>query len=81
MDNGEERRRLLKEKLIESIDYSRESSDEEIRELIDGMLVKESRESPISLAERKRLRKELFHAVRKLDVLQELWMIRRSQKS
>ena len=72
MDNGEERRRLLKEKLIESIDYSRESSDEEIRELIDGMLVKESRESPISLAERKRLRKELFHAVRKLDVLQEL---------
>lgn len=72
MDNGEERRKLLKEKLIESIDYSRESSDEEIRELIDGMLVKESRERPISLAERKRLRKELFHAVRKLDVLQEL---------
>lgn len=72
MDNGEERRRLLKEKLIESIDYSRESSDEEIRELIDSMLVKESREKPISLAERKRLRKELFHAVRKLDVLQEL---------
>lgn len=72
MDNGEERRKLLKEKLIESIDYSRESSDEEIRELIDGMLVRESRERPISLAERKRLRKELFHAVRKLDVLQEL---------
>lgn len=72
MDNGEERRKLLKEKLIESIDYSRESSDEEIRELIDGMLVRESRERPISLTERKRLRKELFHAVRKLDVLQEL---------
>ena len=72
MDNGEERRKLLKEKLIESIDYSRESSVEEIRELIDGMLVRESRERPISLAERKRLRKELFHAVRKLDVLQEL---------
>lgn len=72
MDNTEERRKLLKEKLIESIDYSRESSDEEIRELIDGMLVKESRGRPISLAERKQLRKELFHAVRKLDVLQEL---------
>ena len=72
MDNGEERRKLLKEKLIESIDYSRESSDEEIRELIDSMLVRESRERPISLAQRQRLRKELFHAVRKLDVLQEL---------
>ena len=29
MDKGEERRKLLKEKLAESIDYSRESSDEE----------------------------------------------------
>lgn len=72
MDNVQERRRLLKEKLLESIDYSRESSDEEIRELIDEMLVRESRERPISLAERGRLRKELFYAVRKLDVLQEL---------
>lgn len=72
MHRAEERRRLLKEKLLESIDYSRESSDEEIQDLIDGMLVKESRERPLSLAERNRLRKELFHAVRKLDVLQEL---------
>lgn len=72
MNSAEERRKSLREKLLESIDYSRESSDEEIRELIDSMLVRESKEKPISLAERKRLRKELFHAVRKLDVLQEL---------
>ncbi len=72
MDNREERRKILKEKLLESIDYSRESSDEEIRELIDEMLVREGRENPLSLSERSRLRKELFHAVRKLDVLQEL---------
>lgn len=72
MDNAEERRKILKERLQERIDYSRESSDEEIRELIDEMLVRESRERPLSLAERGRLRRELFHAVRKLDVLQEL---------
>lgn len=72
MSNAEKRRKILKEKLLESIDYSRESSDEEIRELIDEMLVREAREEPLSLAERGRLRKELFHAVRKLDVLQEL---------
>ena len=72
MSSAEEKRRLLKEKLIESIDFSRESSDEEIRELIDEMLIRESRENPISLAERVKLRKELFHAVRKLDILQEL---------
>lgn len=72
MSNAEERRRNLKERLLESIDYSRESSDEEICELIDEMLVREGRERPFSLSERRRLRKELFHAVRKLDVLQEL---------
>lgn len=72
MDKTEERRKSLKERLLESIDYSRESSDEEIRELIDEMLVKESRERPMPLAERNRIRKELFYAVRKLDVLQEL---------
>lgn len=72
MGNTDERRKILKEKLLESIDYSRENSDEEIRELIDEMLVREGRENPLSLTERGRLRTELFHAVRKLDVLQEL---------
>ena len=72
MGNAEEKRRNLKERLLESIDYSRESSDEEICELIDEMLVREGRERPFSLSERRRLRKELFHAVRKLDVLLEL---------
>ena len=72
MSNAEERRRNLKKRLLESIDYSRESSDEEICELIDEMLVREGRERPFSLSERRRLRKELFYAVRKLDVLQEL---------
>ena len=61
----------LKEKLAESIDYSRESSDEEIRELIDDMLIRESKKVPLSLTERDKLRRELFHAIRKLDVLQE----------
>lgn len=68
----EDRKRILTEKLLESIDYSRESSDDEIRDLIDEMLIREGREQPLSLLERGRLRKELFHAVRKLDVLQEL---------
>lgn len=71
MDNTQDRKRQLKEKLAESIDYSRESSDEEIQELIDEMLVRESKKAPLNLAERDKLRRELFHAIRKLDVLQE----------
>lgn len=72
MENREERRRQLKEKLAASIDYSMEHSDIQMQELIDEMLIKESKEIPMTLAERKQLRKELFHAIRKLDVLQEL---------
>lgn len=72
MVSREDRKRKLQEKLAESIDYSRDHSDEEIQDLIDELLVRESRVTPLTLSERTRLRKELFHAVRKLDVLQEL---------
>lgn len=65
------RQRLLHE-LTERIDYSRESSDEEIRDLIDELLLREGRERPLGLAERERLQNELFYAIRKLDVIQEL---------
>lgn len=72
MESREERKKRLKDKLSESIDYSHENSDEEIQDLIDELLIRESREIPLALSDRKRLKKELFHAVRKLDVLQEL---------
>ena len=54
------------------IDYSKEISDEEMQGLIDELLIKEGKKQALSLAEKEKLRKELFHAVRKLDVLQEL---------
>lgn len=72
MENREKRKQRLKEKLAVKLDYSVEQSDAQIQELIDEMLVKESKEIPMTLAERKQLRKELFYAIRKLDVLQEL---------
>ena len=72
MENREERKRQLKEKLSADIDYSTERSDAEMQELIDEMLIRESKEIPMTLLERRQLRKELFDAIRKLDVLQEL---------
>ena len=68
----DELRKQLKDKLNAEIDYSREISDEEMQGLIDELLIKEGKKQALSLAEKERLRKELFHAVRKLDVLQEL---------
>lgn len=65
-------RKQLRETLAVSIDYSREISDEEMQELIDELLIREGKKQALNLTEKESLRKELFHAVRKLDVLQEL---------
>ena len=68
----DEIRKQLRETLAASIDYSREISDEEMQELIDELLIREGKKQALNLTEKESLRKELFHAVRKLDVLQEL---------
>lgn len=65
-------RKKLREKLAAEIDYSKEISDEEMQDFIDELLISEGRKHPLTLAQKEILRKELFHAVRKLDVLQEL---------
>ena len=62
----------LKEQILERIDLSREVPDEEIQDLIDQVILACKSERHIPLDERCRLRKELFHALRRLDVLQEL---------
>lgn len=72
MESKELSRKRLLQELTGRIDYTRESSDEEIRELVDELLLQEGRQRPLGLAERHRLEKELFYAIRKLDVIQEL---------
>lgn len=68
----DEIRRELKKRLTSNIDYSREISDEEMQEMIDELLIRDGKELSLSLLEKENLRRELFHAIRKLDVLQEL---------
>ena len=53
-------------------DLARELTDEEILEEIDTLILERMRDSCLSLKEKVQLRQELFHSVRKLDVLQEL---------
>ena len=62
----------LRALLMERLDLARELSDEEILEEIDDLILNGMRESALSLKEKVQLRQELFHSVRKLDVLQEL---------
>ncbi len=74
MNGTEERgfKNKLKNKILEQLDFTRELKDEDIKEMIDEMIIRESREKEIPLGERRRLRQELFYAIRKLDILQEL---------
>ena len=64
--------RMLRELLMEKLDLSRELTDKEIQEEIDDLILNRMRDSCMSLKEKVQLRQELFHSVRKLDVLQEL---------
>ena len=62
----------LRALLMERLDLARELSDEEILDEIDDLILGRMREYGLSLKEKVQLRQELFHSVRKLDVLQEL---------
>ena len=59
----------LIEEIREQIDLSREVSDEEVLGIIDQRIVECSKSTFISLHDKGRLRKELFHAIRRLDIL------------
>ncbi len=62
----------LQELVIKKIDLSRELQDEEILEVIDETLLSQGRNCYLSMQEKRRLRKEIFNAIRRLDILQEL---------
>ena len=61
----------LKNRLINNIDLSRNISDEELNETITEMVINEYHDSA-SLKEKMRISRELFNAIRGLDVLQEI---------
>ncbi len=72
MDRLTELKKELQTRLIDGIDYTRDTTDEELYEMIDELIVSEGRNRILSLNDRESLRKKLFDALRKLDILQEL---------
>ncbi len=65
MNRQDEIKKKLKELILERIDYSREMPDAEIKDIIDHLMIEESKRYGIGLEERKRLRQELFYSIRK----------------
>ena len=62
----------LQEKIISRMDLSKSMSEEEIRDSIDEEILREGKISFLDLETRTTLRKEIYHAIRQLGVLQEL---------
>lgn len=62
----------IQELVIKKIDVSKELNDEEILDVIDEILLQISKDTYISMQDKRRLRKEVFNSIRRLDILQEL---------
>lgn len=67
-----ERSRKIRERVLERIDFSSEVSDERVLELIDEEITSLALDEEILVLEMTRLRQEIFHSLRKLDILQDL---------
>ena len=70
--SAENMKLLIREQVINSLDFSREITDEEMYELIDRKLSECLRHRTFSLEDKKLLRQQVFYSIRKLDVLQSL---------
>ena len=63
--------RNIYQKVMDGMDFHKDLSDREIIELIDEVIVSVSKEKVIEIADRGRLKKDVYYAIRKLDVLQQ----------
>ncbi len=61
----------LREIILDRMDYSRETEDEDVLSLIDEVIMEQEDFRLMSVGTKRKLREELFHTLRRLDVLQE----------
>ena len=72
METKENLKERLKHQVMERMDISRTMGDEEILELVQKTLEEDSHRMPMSISMRQNLIREIFHSLRRLDILQEL---------
>ena len=63
---------LLKQRVVEKLNFSQEISDEHLKGVIQEEIMKISEEYPLLLSDKIRLNQEVFYALRRLDILQDL---------
>ena len=58
----------IKSRLLEKLDHSMEMEDEAVQELVENEVWLMGKETYIPLAEKERLCREIYYAIRKYDV-------------
>lgn len=72
MEQSKETIKSIKEKIIRNLDLSKHMSDEEIRDLIDGEILRHRKGLLLSPKERIQLSRDIFYNIRRYGILQEL---------
>jgi pilus assembly protein CpaF len=67
-----QRKELIRERVMNQVDLGREVQDSELLDKIDYEIMNYSKEEYVSMQEKRRLRKDIFNSIRRLDILQEL---------
>lgn len=62
---------VIRQKVLDQIDLSQEMTDEEIEDLVIAVTAGQVKGKAISLKKRAQLERQVFHSLRRLDVLQE----------
>lgn len=62
----------IRKRVLQKLDMTQEQKEEQILEVIDQEICSYAREKVLPLAARRILRTQVFHSLRRLDVLQEL---------
>lgn len=72
MNKSEALKKKLRTELAQELENTWEVSDDEVLEIIDRLLLKESKSTYLPIVRLEELRMELFCSLRKMDVLEEL---------
>lgn len=62
----------LKARLIDRIDLTKDISDEDLQEMITAMVMEHCSRNHMTLREKMKISRELFHSIRGLDILEEI---------
>ena len=65
-------KQAIQQSLLEQLDFTREVEDAELLELLDNLLRRYGNEHFLGVADKVRLRREIFNSLRRMDLLQEL---------